>query len=744
MRISEVEKMNVLLEQLQIPENYREEYFQESRLTKLKVYKESKTWHFYIALKQVLPLHIYRLFTANLKHTFQQVDHVHLTIETEDKTTDEENVSAYWRDFLQSGASLSPAYQDLVHNQTPKVNDNKIMLTARNEAEKNALIKRLQSDFQVYCQNTGLPAYQFDINIKLDESDIQKFKEQKALEDREMILKTVKQKEENELKKVQNNNQPLMLGYKIQDDPFLMEEIQEEERRITVQGYIFDAEIRELRSGRSLLIIKATDYTDSLQIKMFSRGDEDAEKFKSVKEGMWIKARGSIQTDMYTNELAMMANDIHEIKVKTRKDEAPEDEKRVELHAHTTMSQLDAVVSPSNLIAQAKKWGHSAVAITDHAGVQGFPEAHAAGEKNDIKVLYGVEANLVDDGVPIAYNEQNIDLKTGTHVVFDVETTGLSAVYDTIIELAGVKIQDGEVIDRFESFANPHHPLSQTTTDLTGITDDMVKDAPEVDEVLKNFHEWTGDSVLVAHNASFDIGFLNQGYKKLSYKTVQNAVIDTLELARFLFPELKNHRLNTLCKYLDIELTQHHRAIYDAEATGYLFWKLVKELLNKDITNHNQLNNHMGEGNAYQRSRPFHCILLAQTEIGLKNIYKLVSSAHIDYFYRVPRIPRSLLQKMREGILIGSACDQGEVFETMMQKSAEEAENAAAFYDYIEVQPPANYAHLIEKDLVQNEAQILDIIRKLVEMGGRMDKPVVATGNVHYIEDHDKLYRPPC
>ncbi|WP_164215489.1 PolC-type DNA polymerase III [Virgibacillus sp. YIM 98842] len=741
MRISEIEKMDVLLEQLHIPEKDREDYFQESRLKKLKVFKESRTWHFYIGVKRVLPFHVYQLFITNLKHTFQQVKNVALTLEAEDKATDEENVSAYWRDFLQTEASLSPAYRDLIHNQKPTVNNNKIMLTARNEAEKNALIKRLQNDFRMYCQRTGLPAFQLDINIKLDESEIQKFKEQKATEDREMMMKTVQQKEDKEQKKAQNSNQPFMLGYKIQDDPVLMEEIQEEERRITVQGYIFDAEVRELRSGRSLLIIKATDYTDSLQIKMFSKGDEDAEKFKSVKAGMWVKARGSIQTDMYTNELAMMANDIHEVRVEARKDAAPADQKRVELHAHTTMSQLDAVVSPAELIAQAKKWGHQAIAITDHAGVQGFPEAHNAGQKNDMKVLYGVEANLVDDGVPIAYNEQDIDLASGTHVVFDVETTGLSAVYDTIIELAAVKIHDGEVIDRFESFANPHHPLSQTTIDLTGITDDMVKDAPEVDEVLKRFHEWTGDSVLVAHNASFDIGFLNQGYKKLNYNKVENAVIDTLELARFLFPELKNHRLNTLCKYLDIELTQHHRAIYDAEATGYLFWKLVKALLKKEITNHNQLNNHMGEGKAYQRSRPYHCVLLAQTETGLKNMYKIVSSAHIDYFYRVPRIPRSLLQKMREGILVGSACDQGEVFETMMQKSAEEAENTAQFYDYIEVQPPANYAHLIEKDLVQNEAQILDIIRKLVEMGERMDKPVVATGNVHYLEEHDKLYR---
>ncbi|MFB4475566.1 exonuclease domain-containing protein, partial [Oceanobacillus caeni] len=325
--------------------------------------------------------------------------------------------------------------------------------------------------------------------------------------------------------------------------------------------------------------------------------------------------------------------------------------------------------------------------------------------------------------------------------VFDVETTGLSAVYDTIIELAAVKIKDGEVIDRFEAFANPHHPLSQTTIDLTGITDEMVQNAPDIDEVLKDYYEWMGDAILVAHNASFDMGFLNQGLKKIGYDEAENPVIDTLELARFLLPELKNHRLNTISKHLDVELTQHHRAIYDAEATGYILWKLVKKLLNKEIVNHNQLNNHMGEGNAYQRSRPFHCTILAKNELGLKNLYKLVSFAHIDYFYRVPRIPRSVLQKYREGLLIGTACDKGEVFETMMQKSEEEAENVAKFYDYIEVQPPTNYIHLIEKELVQNEAQILDIISKLVKLGERMEKPVVATGNVHYMDEHDKIYR---
>src|SRR5690625_1397354 len=269
----------------------------------------------------------------------------------------------------------------------------------------------------------------------------------------------------------------------------------------------------------------------------------------------------------------------------------------------------------------------------------------------------------------------------------------------------------------------------------------MLVDAPEVEDVLKDFHEWVGDSTFVAHNASFDIGFLNAGYKKINYDEITNPIFDTLELARFLLPELGNHRLNTLCKHLDVELTQHHRAIYDAEATAYLFWKLVQKLFEKEIVNHNQLNNHMGEGKAYQNSRPHHCILLAQNEQGLKNLYKLVSYSHINYFYRVPRIPRSLLESLRDGLLVGSACNEGEVFEALLQKSVDEAIEIANFYDYLEVQPPENYSYLIENEIVQNEAQILDIIRKIVELGKETNIPVVATGNVHYIEPHERLYR---
>ncbi|WP_047981237.1 PolC-type DNA polymerase III [Ornithinibacillus contaminans] len=741
MDISNKEKLSLLLQQINMPANDVSNYFQDSSLTKLEVFKAKRLWHFYIDVNQVLPSTVYQTLMTQLKEAFQQIATIELTLTCQNSQCTEELVCDYWQLFLQLTPDVSPAYRDLVYSQKPRVNGNKIMLTARNEAEANALKKRLEEKFKSFCKQVGLGYYPLTVDVKTEDDKIQQFREQKAREDQQLILKTIQEKEKRDKNRSAEENQPFSIGYKIQDDISEMREIQEEEKRIAVQGYVFDVDIRKLRSGRSLLIAKVTDYTDSLQIKMFSKGDEDAAKFEHLKKGMWIRARGSIQTDMYSNELAMMANDMHEVKVASRQDTAKDDEKRVEFHAHTTMSQLDAVISPARLVEQAAKWGHKAVAITDHAGVQGFPDAHGAGKKHGIKILYGVEANLVDDGVPIAYNEADIDLENGTYIVFDVETTGLSAVYDTIIELAAVKIHQGEIVDRFESFANPHHPLSQTTTDLTGITDEMVQNAPEIDDVLKDFYSWSGDGIFVAHNASFDIGFLNQGYQKIGYEKVENPVVDTLELARFLFPELKNHRLNTLCKHLDIELTQHHRAIYDAEATGYLLWKLVQALLKKEITNHNQLNSHMGEGNAYQRSRPFHCTLIAQTEEGLKNLYKLVSLAHIDYFYRVPRIPRSVLQKHRTGILVGTACDNGEVFETMMQKSADEAEKVAEFYDYIEVQPPSNYTHLIEKDLVQNEAQILDIINKIVDLGNRMDKRVIASGNVHYIDEHEKMYR---
>jgi len=739
MHISKQEKMNVLLEQINLPQHVVHKYFQNSYLERLDVYKTSKKWHFHIHVEKVLPADIYQLLHSHIQKSFQNIATTEVYLTTTDSTCYEEVILQYWDVFLQSLTNLSPAYKSFIHTQQPKIDHNNIMLTARNEAEAQALMKRLRGPFKTFCHKVGIQQYDLAFDIKTEKEDIEKFKAQKALEDRALVLKTFQGQKTKQQKSTSKDL--VKIGQMIKDEPVPMKNIIDEERQMTIQGYVFSVDIRKLRSGRSLLMIKVTDYTDSLELKMFSNGDEQEETFHLFKKGIWIKARGRIQTDTYTNELTMMIRDIHEVNIHERMDETTTENKRVELHAHTTMSQLDAVASPTELIEQAEKWGHEAVAITDHAVVQGFPEAHHASANANVKVIYGLEANLVDDGIPIAYNEKEIKLPSATYVVFDVETTGLSAVYDKIIEIAGVKIHQGEIVDRFESFANPHEPISQTITDITGITDDMLTDAPEIEDVLTDFREWIGDAVLVAHNASFDISFLNQGFQALNFSRITNPIIDTLELARFLYPKLSNHRLNTLCKHLDVELIQHHRAIYDAEATGYLFWKFVQQLIERDIIYHDQLNDHLGESNAYKHAKPHHCILLAQNDEGLKNLYKLVSASHINYFYRVPRIPRSLLQQYRDGILVGSACEQGEVFETIMQKSIDEAEKVAEFYDYLEVQPPENYIGLIENEIVQNEAQILNIIKNIVELGKRMNKPVVATGNVHHIDRHEKLYR---
>jgi len=744
MKTSPTEKMTILLDQLQIEEADRAAYFQGAQLLKLDVYKKQKQWIFHFEMPQVLPIQIFKQLRMKLEQTFQSVAAIDFTIQSQEQSVDGELMQYYWRDFLESSAVLSPAYRDWIEQQLPLVKDQKLYLKARNETESVVLKNRFNESFRQYCLKYGLPTWKVECETEIKTEDIQKFQEQKALEDKLMVKKAIEdqQKQQQKVKTDDpNKNEALVIGYPIKEEAVSMDSITEENRRIIFEGYVFDAEIRELKSGRHLLIAKITDYTDSFSVKMFSRDDRDKERLARVKKGMWVKVRGTIQTDTFSNELTMMMNDLNEIKVATREDSYPEDEKRIELHAHTTMSQMDAVLSPAQLVEQAAKWGHKAVAITDHAGAQGFPEAHGKAKQLGIKMLYGVEINLVDDGVPIAYNPEDILLENATYVVFDVETTGLSAVYDTIIELAAVKVKDGEIIERFERFSNPHQPLSETIINLTGITDDMLVDAPEVEEVLKEFKDFMGNDILVAHNASFDMGFINQGFIKAGLPEATNPVIDTLELGRFILPQLKSHRLNVLCKYYNIELTQHHRAIYDTEATAYLLWKLIKESEERDIFNHNQFNDHMGEGNSYQRARPHHAILLAKNQVGLKNMFKIISMAHIDYFHYVPRVPRSKLTQLREGILVGSACDKGEVFETMMQKSKDEALRVAEFYDYIEVHPPANYYPLITRELIQNEAQLYDIIRNITELADELGKPCVATGNVHHIEERDKIYR---
>lgn len=746
-------KFQLLLQQINMTEDVFMPFFEDAEMTRMTVHKKNRVWRFSLKLQNILPFRVFQDFQMRLNSAFSQIANVLVDIETAHDAMSQQLISDYWLKIIEEIDEMSPPLREELAKQIPEWNGQKLMLHCQQEFQlmtfKNKYAEVISEAYQQY----GFPHMVVDFQLKEVTEDLavqqQAFLEQRRKEEATFAQQAVMDMQKREQEKQEHPDaagaidRPFQLGLPIKPDETMMEihQIQDEERRVVIEGYVFDAEVKELRSGRSLLTIKLTDYTDSILVKMFSRDKDDAALMQMAKKGMWLRVRGSVQNDTFVRDLIVMAQDMIEIRPRMKEDKAPEGEKRVELHLHTPMSQMDAVSSVDSLVGQAAKWGHPAIAITDHAVVQSFPDAYNAGKKYGIKIIFGIEANLVNDGVPIAYDEQHRLLEEDTFVVFDVETTGLSAAYDTIIELAAVKIKNGEVIDTFESFANPHHPLSATTIELTSITDDMVKDAPEVVDMIAKFHDFIADAIVVAHNATFDVGFLYETYKKAGIDEFHHPIIDTLELARFLHPEMKNHRLNTLCKKFGIDLTQHHRAIYDTEATGYLLLHLLKEADAKDIKYHDDFNKHIGEGDAYKRARPTHCTILAIDNNGLKNLFKLVSESHVSTFYRVPRIKRSSLQELRQGLLVGTACDKGEFFTAVMQKSMDEAMEVAKFYDYLEVHPKDVYAPLIESELIRDEWNLEDIIRKIVKIGKKLAKPVVATGNVHYLSENDAIFR---
>lgn len=741
-----------LLEQIGL--HHKEEYFpyfEKGKIQKVTVHRASKTWQFDFQFEDILPFEVYQNLEESLRISFASIATIKMTVQTANPKLTTEKLEHYWSTAVKNSKVSSPICDQPFRDQFPFVNDRKIHFIVENDIVKEHLKNMYLPPVEEAYQQMGFPTFRIEpmVDQEAYEQKLHEFKAKKEEADELLaqraavtIQKAEKEREAN--KELQPISGPIVLGRKIADSEEIkqMSEIIEEERRVTIEGYVFDAEIRELRSGRQLLTMKMTDYTSSFSIKKFSNTPEDEAAFAAIKKGMWFRARGSIQEDTYMRDLVMNGQDLTQVSHEDRKDTAPENDKRVELHLHGNMSTMDATNNVADYVAQAAKWGHKAIALTDHAGAQGFPDAFSAGQKHNIKVLYGIEANVVDDGVDIAYNPADIELSDATYVVFDVETTGLSAVYDKIIELAGVKMHKGNVVDTFEHFIDPGHRLSQTTVNLTGITDEMVRGSKTEEEVLRLFHEFAEGSILVAHNASFDMGFLNTGYTRYNIPEATNPVIDTLELSRFLHPQFKGHRLNTLAKKYGVALEQHHRAIYDSETTGALCWIFLKEAEEEHgITNHNQLNSKIGEGDAYKRARPFHATILATTQAGLKNLFKLVSLSNTDYFFRVPRIPRSELTRYREGLIVGSACSNGEVFEAMMQKGYDVAKNKARFYDYLEVMPKEVYAPLIERELVRDNKDLEEIIRNLIQIGEELNKPIVATGNVHYLNPEDAVYR---
>lgn len=541
----------------------------------------------------------------------------------------------------------------------------------------------------------------------------------------------------------------LIYGRPFDDEPIELSQITGEMGVITFQGQVIKCETREIRNDRAIVMYAVSDFTDTIMVKMFVKNDGLADILSDVKKGAFLKIKGVTTIDAYDGELTIGSvqgiKSIPDFTV-SRRDTAPE--KRVELHCHTKMSDMDGVSDVKDLVKRAHDWGHKAIAITDHGVVQSFPDAHhfveGLGKDDPFKVIYGVEGYLVDDLQKVAVNDKGQSFG-GTYVVFDLETTGFSAVRDKIIEIGAVKVENGVITDTYSTFVNPKVPIPFQITQLTDITDNMVIDAPDIETVLPEFLTFAKDAVLVAHNASFDVGFLEQNCR---YQDIvpDFTSVDTVGLARILLPSLSKFKLNVVAKALHITQEHHHRAVDDARVTAEIFVKFVEMLRERKIESLAQLNQYGAHNADAVRKLPtYHVIILAKNETGRVNLYTLISKSHLDYFARRPRIPKSELSEHREGLLIGSACEAGELYQALLgEKPAQRIAEIVNYYDYLEVQPLGNNRFMIESDRisrVKDEEDLKDMNRQIIKLGEQFNKPVVATCDVHFLDPEDEVYR---
>lgn len=525
---------------------------------------------------------------------------------------------------------------------------------------------------------------------------------------------------------------------RVQDTPMI--ELNQESGRVTILGEIFAINIREIKNNTLMVLsLDMTDDTGSVRVSSIFKMEEGKKLKDQLKLGKTLRIRGEVEFNRFEKDIVMRPYDINEVEIKGITDEAAE--KRVELHLHTTMSSMDGLTPMEEYIKRAAEWGHKAIAVTDHGVVQAFPEAMSAGKKYGVKILYGVEAYFVNDSIPAVFGQDRRSLDS-EFVVFDLETTGLNPQDCGITEIGAVKIKEGQVIDTFNSFVNPQMPIPQKITELTGITNEMVKDAPLCEEALGRFYEFCGSSVLIAHNAAFDTGFLKVWSQRcgLSFK---HTYIDTVRLSRFLFPELKKHKLNLLADYLHLGDFNHHRACDDALVLSSIFFVMVQKLKEEhSITSIAEINGILSGENDYKRAQSFHQTILVKNQVGLKNLYKLISFSHLDYYYKRPRILKSLLLQHREGLLIGSACDGGELYVAIREgRPNDEILKIADFYDYFEIMPLGNCMHLVDSNRVADVEQLKAINKTIYDLGHRLNKPVVATGDVHFLEPKDEIFR---
>ena len=747
----------ILMNQLGIPAEIRKhEAFSQAEIEQVLVHKRSKIWDFHFVFENILPFEVFLELKKGLKEEFSKTGNQAIfEIKTRSQAFSRELLQAYYHEAFSDGPCSSQGFRTMYQDFQVRFENDQLIIEASEAADTEHFRKNHLPNLSKQLELFGFP--KFTCHLEKNE-DLTKEEQEAFHSENQMIVQAANDETLRAMEQLEQMAPPPP----VEDKPVFdfqakkaaakpkldkaeitpMIEVNTEENRLVFEGVVFDVEHKVTRTGRVLINFKMTDYTSSFSMQKWVKNEEEAQKFDMIKKNSWLRVRGNVEVNNFTRDLTMNVQDVQEVVHYERKDLMPEGERRVEFHAHTNMSTMDALPEVEELIATAAKWGHKAVAITDHGNVQSFPHGYKAAKKAGIQLIYGMEANIVEDRVPIAYNEVEMDLSEATYVVFDVETTGLSAIYNDLIQVAASKMYKGNIIAEFDEFINPGHPLSAFTTELTGITDDHVKNAKPLVQVLKEFQEFCKDTVLVAHNASFDVGFMNANYERHGLPKITQPVIDTLEFARNLYPEYKRHGLGPLTKRFGVALEHHHMANYDAEATGRLLFIFIKEVAEKHgVTDLARLNLDLISPDSYKKARVKHATIYVKNQVGLKNIFKLVSLSNTQYFEGVPRIPRTVLDAHREGLILGSACTEGEVFDAVVSQGVDAAVEVAKYYDFIEVMPPSIYVPLIAKEQVKDMEELQTIIKSLIEVGDRLGKPVLATGNVHYIEPEDEIYR---
>ena len=569
--------------------------------------------------------------------------------------------------------------------------------------------------------------------------------DQKEVEKQEVQQREKPAFKKNYVKQRLPEDKDIFYGRNFEGEETEIHEIIDEMGEVVVRGKIIQLETREIRNEKTIVMFAVTDFTDTIKAKVFTKNERLPELLDKLKEGAFIKMKAVARMDQFEHDIAL--GSVSGIKTipdftEKRMDHSPV--KRVELHCHTTMSDMDGVTDVKKLLKTAMGWGHQAMAITDHGVVQAFPDANHCVEGKDFKVIYGMEGYLVDDIKNIVTDSRGQSLDS-TFVVFDIETTGFSAVNDRIIEIGAVKVENGMITEKFSEFVNPERPIPFEIEKLTSINDRMVEDAPNISVILPKFMDFCGGSVLVAHNADFDTGFIRHNCEVLGLP-YDYTYVDTLGIARSFLEGLKNYKLDTVVEAMGCTLANHHRAVDDAGATADVFVRFLERFKKKNIRDLDELNTYSAMSvDAIKKLKTYHIILLAKNEIGRINLYRLVSLSHLDYYARRPRIPKSVLAKYREGLIIGSACEAGELFRAVVdERPEEEIARIVEFYDYLEIQPTGNNEFMIrdpKMTKVSTVADLQELNRKIVELGEKFNKPVCATCDVHFLNPEDEVYR---